>query len=491
LFATVDESWCSFNGSRYYIGRYRSFDFEVTGLLSPSSSGGHYMTRTCLNWSVTLSVLAFAAACGSSGGVGAGQTSLVNVGGKSGNSAGGSFFNVTAGGSGDVAGNGNGDLGGAGGDGSTGDGTSPGGADSNGGAGGGGQDTSVLGSGGSRDIRVTGGTGNSNDVGTGGGSSRDVTTGGAETIDQATGGASSIDVMTGGGSSIDQMTGGGSSVDQGTGGAPPTIDLGCSTASPLNQINVFVTIDASPSGADTEGNMYVGGNLTATGSYTVGAKDTLDCNRYSLVVGGNITIKGGSINGGKAVYGGTTASVSGVSFACDGLQRGKGDVDLVALKATVEALSLRLSAVAANGTVTSTGNKLTLTGTDKKLNVFNITAAQLTAVTETDVNFPAGSAVVVNVSGTDIVWGGGSVCLNGQCGDSTQANSVLWNFYEAATITSSGMAIEGSLLAPFATLTARSGGGHIAGQVIVQYLNGGLEYHPYYFDACLMWTSLV
>jgi choice-of-anchor A domain-containing protein len=458
------------------------------------------MTRTCLNWTVTLSVLTFIVACGSSGGVDAGQHSLADVGGQSGNSTGGSIFVVSAGGSGDVGGNGYAELGGSTGSGNTGDSSSLGGADGNGGAGGSGQDTSVFGAGGSVDVKVTGGTGNSQDVGTGGGSSQDlgtgggnsidVATGGGSSVDQMTGGGSSVDQMTGGGSSIDQMTGGGSSIDQGTGGAP-SIDLGCDKTSPLNEINVFVTMDAAPSGADTEGNMYVGGNLIATGSYTVGAKDTLDCSRYSLVVGGDITIKGGSVNGGKAVYGGTTANVSGVSFACDGLTRGKGPVDLVALKATVEALSTRLSNVASNGTVTSTSSKLTLTGTDKKLNVFNITAAQLSAVTETDVNFPAGSAVVVNVSGTDVVWAGGAVCLNGQCGDSDQATNVLWNFPEAATLTFYGIAIEGSVLAPFATLTARSGGGHIAGQVIVQYLNGGLEYHPYYFDACLMWTSLV
>jgi len=460
------------------------------------------MTRTCLHWTVTLSVLAFTAACGSSGSVGGGQNSLTSVGGKSGNSAGGAFV-VNAGGSGDVGGNSNGNLGGVS-AGNTSD-TSSGSAGSDsslGGAGGGGRDTSVLATGGaqSQDFGATGGTGNSQDVGTGGGSSNDVSTGGAgatidvptgggSSKDQATGGGSSIDQMTGGGSSIDQMTGGGSSIDQGTGGAPPTIDLGCSNTSPLNQINVFVTMDATPSGADTEGNMYVGGNLTAKGSYSVGAKDTVDCTRYSLVVGGNISINGGTVSGGMSVYGGTTASVSGVNFACGGLTRGTGDVDLVALKATVEALSLRLSAVASNGTVTLTSGKLTLTGTDKKLNVFNVTAAQLGAVTETDVNFPAGSAVVVNVSGTDVVWGNGSVCLNGQCGDSDQATNVLWNFYEAATLSSSGMAIEGSVLAPFATLSGA--GGHIAGQVIVRYLTGGLEYHPYYFDACLMWTSLV
>ena len=464
------------------------------------------MTRTSLNWAISLTVLAFAMACGSSGnqaGVNGGPSA--NVGGTSNTSLGGDGSSAGNAGTSGVSGNGtnggqgsgNGGTANAGnGNGTAGDNTNAGtgaisgngGAD-NGGSGdnpnggSGNEPSSSTGGEGSQDIHTGGST--SQDVGTGGGNSLDGATGGASSQDIPTGGASSQDIPTGGASSQDIPTGGATSQDIPTGGAPSYDVLNC-TKTTLTEINVYVTIDATPTGADTEGNMYVGGNLTSSGSYTVGAKDTLDCNRYSLVVGGNISIAGGSINGGKSAYGGTSASVSSVSFACGGLTRGK-PVDFALLKAQVETLSTKLSQLPSNGTVSKDGSgALVLTGTDKTLNVFNIDASQLGAV---NVNFPAGSAVVVNVSGTTANWTGASVCLNGQCSDSDQATNVVWNFYEATSVSASGIAIEGSVLAPFATLDG--GGGHIAGQVIVRYLKGGLEYHPYYFDGCITWPTSV
>src|SRR5512138_614902 len=65
------------------------------------------MTRTCLNWSVTLSLFALPAACSAGKDVGAGDNTYTNVGGKSPYAMGGSGSNA--------GGNGfNGDLGGAG-----------------------------------------------------------------------------------------------------------------------------------------------------------------------------------------------------------------------------------------------------------------------------------------------------------------------------------------------------------------------------------------
>ena len=331
---------------------------------------------------------------------------------------------------------------------------------------------------------ATGGVGGFTvDKGTGGGSTIDVGTGGGSTIDQATGGGSTIDQATGGGSTIDKATGGGSTIDKATGGGS-SIDHGCFVTT-LTNINVYVIKDASPTGADTEGNLFVGGNLSASG-YSVGAKDVVDCaNTLSLVVGGNVNLSGGSIRGGKAVYGGTSGSASATSFDCGGLTRGK-PVDFTALSAEVTDLSTKLSQLANQGCTVSrnASGALTLTGTDPVLNVCSIDASQLGNV---NVNFPAGSSVVVNVSGTSATWSGAAVCLNGQCADSAQADYVVWNFYQATTLTASGIAIEGSVLAPLATLDGA--GGHIAGQVIVQYLKGGLEYHPYYFKGCIKWPA--
>jgi len=339
-----------------------------------------------------------------------------------------------------------------------------------------------AGGGSSFDVPLTGGTGTTRDVGSGGGSSIDVSTGGGWTLDTPTGGGSSIDVATGGGSSIDVATGGGSSVDVPTGGGTsidiatggaPSIDLGCKKTV-LTSINVYVIKDATPTGADTEGNMYVGGNLTAS-NYSIGKKDTIDCTQYSLVVRGNVT--GALVYGGKAVSSGTISNSTDQD--CGGITRGTLPVDFDLLEAQVNNLSTSLSQLPTNGTVSGS---LNLVGTDPTLNVFNITAAQLNT-TQVNVTFPANSSVVVNVSGTSINWVNGSVCLNGNCSDSNQANYVLWNFYQATSVYMTGIAIEGSVLAPLATL--KGDGGHIAGQVIVQYLTGGLEYHPYYFNGCL------
>ena len=68
------------------------------------------------------------------------------------------------------------------------------------------------------------------------------------------------------------------------------------------------------------------------------------------------------------------------------------------------------------------------------------------------------------------------------------ATHVVWNMYEATSITIGGVALQGSILAPFATIEAGSGG-HVAGQVIVQYLKGGTEYHPFYFSGCIKWPT--
>jgi choice-of-anchor A domain-containing protein len=56
--------------------------------------------------------------------------------------------------------------------------------------------------------------------------------------------------------------------------------------------------------------------------------------------------------------------------------------------------------------------------------------------------------------------------------------------YEATSVYMSSIAVQGSVLAPYATVDG--GGGNIDGQLICKYLKGGLEYHPYFFTGCLL-----
>jgi choice-of-anchor A domain-containing protein len=243
-------------------------------------------------------------------------------------------------------------------------------------------------------------------------------------------------------------------------------------------VNVYVIKDATPTGGDVEGNMYVGGNLVAS-SYTIGAKSTVDCNGYALVVGGNLSLGGGSVHGGKSAAGVIT-SVGGVTSSC-GIFRAS-PVDFAPLQSEVESLSLAMAQLAPNGTVSTTTSAYNLTGTNLAMNVFEIDGSQMRSV---NLTFPEGSTVVVNVSGTTVNWSSATVCLNGSCDDSSQSNHVIWNLYQAVSLTAQGIAIEGSVVAPLATID--SGGGHIAGQVMVRDLEGALEYRPYPFRGCIRW----
>ena len=430
------------------------------------------MTRVRLNWVCQIFVLVCVIACGSSNsntlGSGnpqsanaGGQVTPSNVGGTGANNGGGAN---TAGASNQAgaasnAGNGNGASGnGTSGSGTAGansqagnsSGTGSSGSTTDGGAGNGGGTGNVGGDyfnvGGGNgtggvvtvDVAVTGGTGSSTDIGSGGGNSVDIATGGGYSIDVATGGGNSVDMATGGGNSVDMTTGGGSSVDMTTGGGSSvdmttggggSIDFGC-TNTTLTNINVYVIKDATPSGADTEGNMYVGGNLIpTTAGYSVGAKDVVDCTIYSLVVAGNVSNV--VVKGGKAAVGGT--NTGSTDQDCGGITRGiPAGINFATLASEVENLSIAMSQLTPNCTKsTNASGALVITGTDPTLNVCDIDASQLGNV---NVNFPAGSAVVVNVTGTSISWSGASVCLNGQCADSTQADSVVWNFYQATSI---------------------------------------------------------
>ncbi len=220
-----------------------------------------------------------------------------------------------------------------------------------------------------------------------------------------------------------------------------------------NNVNVYVIKDAAPTGADTEGSLFVGGNLTAA-SYVVGYSMPVDCTKYALVVGGNAADPNGAIRGGKAAYGGSTVNATGTSFDCGGFTH-ESPIDFAALELQVENFSLALSKLPSNGTVSFEGSdvsgSLVFTGTDPVINVFSTNASELTVSAK--VNFPEGSTVVINVAGTTAT--GIFTYLNGNTIDSVEAQYVIWNFYQATTLT--GTDIRGSVLAPLATMSGSVG----------------------------------
>ncbi len=250
---------------------------------------------------------------------------------------------------------------------------------------------------------------------------------------------------------------------------------------------MIVFKDAEPSGADVEGRMYVGGNAILEGYGVANADDSMatDCSEWALVVGGDLSATGGSIGSGKVAYGN---ELSVDSFTADCGFWYERPVDFDELEATLTGYSIAFSQYPTNGTATVENQALVLTGTDPELNVFSVTAAQLNNDVHVDV--PEGSSIIVNVSGEQIVWEGAGFSLpdGASCrgGTSDWCHRILYNLYEAESITLSGIGVQGSILAPHATLESDSNGGNVDGQLIVEYLYGGIEFHPYFFTGCLM-----
>ena len=272
--------------------------------------------------------------------------------------------------------------------------------------------------------------------------------------------------------------------------------MGASVLGPAPGYSAFVFGNMTAS-SDTWGSVAVGGNATYSGGYNIKAA-TVGGN--ALVVGGNFSQNSSSING-NVVVGGTAdysnPSISGSLTAQNVGLTGGGSVSggvkyyasynpaisyiggvpqsgtltlPVNFSAAQTALTGLSNSLANSGPVQSASAQygtLTLTGSSSVLDVFDITAALLSSVNTIDLAVTGSPTVVVNVNGAAPTIGGGT---NG-----FQASNTIWNFYNATTLSVSGIQLPGTVLAPNASLTFS---GQIDGSVIVDNYNGGGEIDP-------------
>jgi choice-of-anchor A domain-containing protein len=287
-----------------------------------------------------------------------------------------------------------------------------------------------------------------------------------------------------------------------------------------SQLNLLVFGNFSPTGADVEGQVAVGGNATIASGYTInlnnntttqpGAGLTVQGNLTytgngggdtyrNVVVGGNFTSSGhGSIDNGNVYVGGNLNMSKGLSLGAGhvaevwgnvtGEPRGTTNVtrmngatqpfslgfDFATVKGAADTLTAQLAHSQATGTVTSGNGGYILNASGKANEVFNLTAAQA-ASNLTIAGLASGASVVINVSGTSVDFGSHGYTIdfaNGRSGDfSADAGKILFNLEQATTIT--GCCFDASLLAPYATVD--SGWGNINGQVIVANWNSGIQ----------------
>jgi choice-of-anchor A domain-containing protein len=232
------------------------------------------------------------------------------------------------------------------------------------------------------------------------------------------------------------------------------VDLGISNA------NLFSLGNFSASGSDVEGAVLVKGNFTAS-SYSVNKKDKDAFGSYSLVVGGNMNYSSAALNNGSYYVGGK-ATLTSVGTDKNTKSSTVNPANFNAMASNVKKVSTALSNATETGRSSISYGGMTLTGTNKSVEVFDITGSALSSVNYFNLNnLKSGSTLIFNISGKDAIgFNQNGVGLNG-----FDKYNVLFNFYEASNLNLQNVGVYGSILAPLATVTGN--GGVVNGQVIV------------------------
>lgn len=238
---------------------------------------------------------------------------------------------------------------------------------------------------------------------------------------------------------------------------------------PATGFNLFVLNDFSAPSSDVEGKAAIGRDVNVAG-YSFGDKyPNSNGTEDILIVGRNLTYISGAIYSGNVVYGNSTnLPINGVSIN-NGTLRKDTVIDFAAAATYLQSLSTSISLYPVNGTTHFEWNGLELTGTNPFLNVFSVSGAQLSQANSVALNVPNGSAVLVNVSGTNVSWTGGLTVTG------TAKENVIYNFYESTALRIVGIDIRGAVLAPFAYVTFPSGVHN--GQMIAYNVTGSGQFN--------------
>lgn len=243
-----------------------------------------------------------------------------------------------------------------------------------------------------------------------------------------------------------------------------------SAADLMGEYNLIVLGDATTS-SETEGKVYVGGNLTGSGPYGVNPDGLANGS-----LGGTLVV-GGDLQGETRVFSGDVViggAVTGTLYNNGGgLVQSGASIDTAAVSTAALQLSADLAALSDTGGSITGGQNAVFTsaaGADG-LAVFNIDSTFFSGISSLSFN-TLGATTVINVGGENISLGGG-FNFNGSFPD------VIFNFYEATSLTLS-TAFGASILAPLADATIN--GGRTQGSVLVGSLLQTVEIDGPLFD---------
>jgi choice-of-anchor A domain-containing protein len=244
--------------------------------------------------------------------------------------------------------------------------------------------------------------------------------------------------------------------------------------------NLFILGNISMAGATVEGRVAAARNITLF-RYSIG--DKLDpataAGQDTLIAGRNLSLAGGRVYVGNAVYGGTANVSSKTTIA--GVLRRATPIDFGAEGAKLREQSVALAALAPNGaTQVLRGDshrvRITLRGTDPARNVFAVAGRDLARASILTIDAPARSTVLINVVGASQIRDF-RVILRG-----VDARHILYNFSQTARLQLKDSTVEGSILAPATSVTLTRG--VVRGTLVGALLAGNGQVHLASFAGC-------
>lgn len=261
------------------------------------------------------------------------------------------------------------------------------------------------------------------------------------------------------------------------------------------EFNALVLGDMTARNSDVEGRLAVRGNVDIK-DFSVGLllEDSAG-SRDDLIVGGDATLRQMRVDHGNAVIGGAADIDESVGFYSGENTTGTGGhwrsgsvVDFDALQADLLQRSALWGGLAATGSTIAQRNDanalwdLRFEG-GNGLNIFSVSAEDFSSPDKRiTFDLPESGVALVNVSGTDVsLFNTGffhtAYSTDSKLPDNTPeqrhdgryTNGILFNFFEAQSLTLHAVGIRGSILAPMANTSFYDG--HIDGNFIVGSLS--------------------
>lgn len=268
--------------------------------------------------------------------------------------------------------------------------------------------------------------------------------------------------------------------------AAPAAASPLSTTDLLNQFNLVVFGDMV-GGSDVQGRSLIGGNLSGNSmTFHTRPAQTPASGHPALTVGGNITGGFKNLNGGgSAVVGGNVQNMNlngGGSLTAGGSVTGTVNGGPVAQNQAVSVPSFAAQLIASSAALAQlpgvapgrSGNRGSFNGatpTDGRA-VYTTDLAFFSTTNELQLGLNGAETVIINVGGLS-----GVLTDNFLGGPFAAAPNVVWNFYEATSLTFERQ-VFGTVLAPHAAVTLRSS---IEGTLVADSLvqNAAVNLRPF------------